>query len=74
VAGLLGAISALALDSVVMEITPWLLRLVGAPAEVDSRLAGHALTFALACAAGLAIYAWKRPTDGEEISARSESS
>ena len=73
VAGLLGAISVLAVDAVMIEITPWLLSLAGGSA-IDIKLAGHALTFALACAAGLAIYAWKRPTDGEGISGRSESS
>ena len=67
VTGLLGAISVLALDSLVVEFVSRLLANMGVPKTFDPSLLGHGVTFALAWIVGFAISLWKRPgTPGEE--------
>jgi hypothetical protein len=61
VTGLLGAISVLALDSLVVEFMSRLMKNMGVPERFDTNLLGHAITFVLAWIVGLAIFAWKRP-------------
>jgi hypothetical protein len=66
VTGLLGAISVMALDSLVVEFVSRLLANVGAPKGFDASLFGHAVTFVLATIVGFVIFLWKRPQRAAE--------
>lgn len=61
VTGLLGAISVMALDSLVVEFVSRLLANMGVPKTFDASLFGHVVTFALATVVGFVIFLWKRP-------------
>ena len=62
VAGLLGAISVVSLDPLVVDVVSWLRGPDGPPAPADGKLLGHWLTLGVACAIGLVVFLWKRPT------------
>jgi hypothetical protein len=77
VAGLLGAVSVVSLDTVVVDATSWLQGILDATAPLGSRLLAHVFTLGLAAVVGLAIYLWKRPVaegheraDGSRVSSR----
>jgi hypothetical protein len=61
VTGLLGAVSVVQFDSVLVDATFWLQGIPDGATPLGSRLLGHAFTLALAAVAGLAIYLWKSP-------------
>jgi hypothetical protein len=61
VTGLLGAISVVSIDAVVIDFVLWLYGSAISAAAAQGKLVGHLLTLALACFIGLVIYATKRP-------------
>jgi GNAT superfamily N-acetyltransferase len=70
VTGLLGAISVVAFDPLVVDVMAWL-RGPGAVTTDGGKLLGHGVTLGLALVCGLAIFLWKRPApDAGEAAGR----
>jgi hypothetical protein len=70
VAGLLGFLSVLAFDPLLVDSMPWLQRLAPWLAVFEAKPLGHAFTLVLACVIGFVIFAWKRPSpDGRGLDA-----
>jgi hypothetical protein len=72
VTGLLGAISVVSADALVVDVVQWLRSPAGPAASADDRLKlfGHALTLGLAVVCGLAVFLWKRPPEETDTTAR----
>jgi len=60
-AGVLGAISVVGLDAVMIDAAPWLRRHFSALVGFDEKFVGHAVTLGLAVVIGAAVFYWKRP-------------
>lgn len=60
-AGVLGAISVVGLDAVMIDAAPWLRRHFSPFAGFDEKLLGHAVTLGMAVMVGAAVFYWKRP-------------
>lgn len=65
IAGLLGAISVLSLDALIMYFTPWMLALLGG-AAADRTFFSHTLTIGAAVVIGFFIGLWKWPPSEAE--------
>ena len=46
----------------ILDVVSWLRGPDGPPAPADGKLLGHWLTLGVACAIGLVVFLWKRPT------------
>jgi hypothetical protein len=60
-AGVLGAISVVGLDAVMIDAAPWLRSHFSPFAGFDEKLLGHAVTLGMAVIVGAAVFYWKRP-------------
>jgi hypothetical protein len=60
-AGVLGAISVVGLDAVMIDAAPWLRSHFSPFAGFDEKLLGHAVTLGMAVMVGAAVFYWKRP-------------